>query len=252
MENSPTPDAANVPKRWFTKAFGQRYLDRYAHRDLAQARTEITELLAWLQLRPPARVLDAPCGWGRHLHVLLELGFEAAGVDLSQPLLRQAVLGRGLGGKVACADLLALPVHDWADLTVDLFNSLGYFADDALNRQALGQLVSTVRRGGRLVIEHMNRARVERELVPHDQQVEAARVTESWRRIENNRVIKRSVVCEAGRTEEYVESVRMFAPDELVEWLGGAGLDEVLVAGDFSGGPFNDSSSRMVVVGRRG
>lgn len=251
MENSPTPDAADVPKRWFTKAFGQRYLDRYAHRDLKQARAEITDLLTWLEMRPPARVLDAPCGWGRHLRVLVDLGFEAVGVDLSQPLLRRAIEGHQLAGKVACADLLALPVHDWSDLTVDLFNSLGYFADDALNRQALRQLVGTVRQGGKLVIEHMNRARVERELVAYDKQAEGRRGTESWRRIENNRVIKRSVVQEAGQTETYVESVRMFAPEELAQWAEQAGLDDVRVAGDFSGGSLEDASSRMVLVGRR-
>ena len=56
----------------------------------ADAESEVGWILG--HVRPPAagRVLDAPCGFGRHSMALVRRGFEVTGVDLSETELQRA------------------------------------------------------------------------------------------------------------------------------------------------------------------
>jgi SAM-dependent methyltransferase len=55
-----------------------------------RARAELTlDLLRDLHLRPPARVLDAGCGWGVTLESLEARGFQAVGLDVSRRTLEK-------------------------------------------------------------------------------------------------------------------------------------------------------------------
>jgi SAM-dependent methyltransferase len=53
-----------------------------------QARSRLTlELLKRLGIRPPARVLDAGCGWGTTLKALEQQGYQVVGADISRRAL---------------------------------------------------------------------------------------------------------------------------------------------------------------------
>ena len=55
-----------------------------------QARAALTlALLKTLQVAPPARVLDAGCGWGVTLDALEKQGYQATGMDVSRRTLEQ-------------------------------------------------------------------------------------------------------------------------------------------------------------------
>lgn len=85
-----------------------------------------------MQLPVGARILDCPCGQGRHAHLLVEAGYDVAGLDYSRALLalaRQRGTGRALRYKQG--DMRALPAR-WTrrfDAVVNLFTSFGFFTD---------------------------------------------------------------------------------------------------------------------------
>ena len=55
-----------------------------------QARARLTlRLLGDLQIKPPAQVLDAGCGWGVTLDALEKAGYAATGLDQSRSALEQ-------------------------------------------------------------------------------------------------------------------------------------------------------------------
>ncbi len=55
-----------------------------------RARTKLTlRLLDDLQVAPPARVLDAGCGWGTTLEALEAQGYQAVGMDVSRRILER-------------------------------------------------------------------------------------------------------------------------------------------------------------------
>ena len=71
---------------WWRTAFDARYLERYAHRDAAEAAAAVTALLPRLRtVHGP--VLDVGCGAGRHLAALRAAGVPACGFDFSADLL---------------------------------------------------------------------------------------------------------------------------------------------------------------------
>jgi SAM-dependent methyltransferase len=107
------------------------------------------------ELAPPdgsrrRRALDAGCGTGFQTAILLELGYETLGVDLSLGLLG-AARRRCAGARLVQGDLAALP---WRDETVDLVVSCGStlsFVEDP--GRAVSEVGRVLRPGGRLLIE---------------------------------------------------------------------------------------------------
>src|SRR5687768_2926678 len=85
-----------------------------------------------LALPSGSRILDVPCGQGRHAHLLAEAGFNVDGVDYSPTLLRIA-RKRGTGARLRYrrGDMRRLP-GPWKgrfDAVLNLFTSFGFFAD---------------------------------------------------------------------------------------------------------------------------
>ena len=132
---------------WFEEWFGEEYLNLYPHRNEVDAGRLVRLLAQVLPWRTGWRVLDVACGAGRHLAALEQAGAQPFGFDLSRALLRRA--RQGTRRPLVRADMRALPFRDGSmDLTVNLFTSFGYFAEDEEHTDALGQMLATVRPGG--------------------------------------------------------------------------------------------------------
>ncbi len=106
------------------------------------------------ELPSGARVLDCPCGQGRHAHLLAEAGFRVDGLDYSDTLLA-AARKRGTGPllRYTQGDMRALPPR-WAgrfDAVVNLFTSFGFFDDAADDRRVLAGFARVLKPGGLLV-----------------------------------------------------------------------------------------------------
>jgi SAM-dependent methyltransferase len=117
-----------------------------------------------LDLKAGARVLDAPCGYGRVSLALGRLGAVVQGVDQSATLLAEAERRRGDLGAARLAFLRhdlrqPLPpqvVAGGFDVAVNVFTSLGY-GTEADDRAILTTLATAVRPGGRVLVETMHR-----------------------------------------------------------------------------------------------
>jgi SAM-dependent methyltransferase len=118
-----------------------------------RARARLTlALLGRLGVRPPARVLDAGCGWGTTLEALERRGYRGAGMDISRRTLEQ--LDRP-GRTLFVADL----TRDWPD-AADGGGEGGFDAVLALDviehldddRAALTRLGRLARPGGMVIV----------------------------------------------------------------------------------------------------
>jgi SAM-dependent methyltransferase len=107
------------------------------------------------ELRPPAttpspRALDAGCGTGFQTAILLGLGYETIGVDVSAGLLGVA-RHRLAGAGFLQGDLQALPCRDAAfEVAVSCGSTFSFLADPA---RALQEVARTLRPGGSLFLE---------------------------------------------------------------------------------------------------
>ena len=120
-----------------------------------QTKAEVDFLSAELGCVSGARVLDVPCGDGRHTLELAALGFQMTGVDISESQIQEAGLRAGpaaLSIEWLCADMRDL---DWAgefDAAFCFGNSFGYlqFAD---MEQFLAGIARALKSGARFVIQ---------------------------------------------------------------------------------------------------
>jgi SAM-dependent methyltransferase len=233
---------------WFRVAFGAHYRALYAARDDASAEREAAFAAQAVGARAGARWLDAACGDGRHAAALHRAGFRVTAFDLSADLL-QVARSRGLP-RVVRADLRRPPFASAAFDVVGLFfTSFGYF-DDATNLDVLRRLRALLIPGGRLLLDLPDVERLRATLVPESCATNELGRCVSRRRIAGDRVEKEVViepVASGLPPIRYVESVRLYAREEIYDLYRAVGFRAVAEYGDFRGSPPR-SSDRAIHV----
>ena len=236
---------------WYKEWFGEEYLELYAHRDLEEAEEHVAFVEARLCDRPPDAVLDLACGAGRHTEALRRRGYRALGVDLSLTLLaHMARLPRVAG------DMRLLPFaagsFDWV---LNFFTSFGYFEQERENFRVLEEIVRVLTPGGCFLIDLMNPDFVLKHLQPRETQpAEGGRQVEieRWYDAASRRLNKRiRVIQPVGPAHTFLESVRVYQPEEVTIGLRWAGLEVTGLFGNFHGDPYGRDSERLIIVGHK-
>src|SRR2546422_11368473 len=217
---------------------------------------EIDRFDALLQLRPPLRILDLPCGQGRHAIELARRGYDVTGVDLS-PYLLGVAKARAEAAGVAVRWLegdMRRPVPGKTlDLVLNLFTSFGYFLDEADDRLVVQAAAAVLAPGGRFLLEVINGEGVTGHFVEREWfTVGQAAVMErrSLDRSARRMIVERTVSRPEGY-EVNVHAVRLYGAREIESMLRVSGFDRVEIYGDWDGGPVSPDSLRVLAVGVR-
>jgi SAM-dependent methyltransferase len=221
----------------------------------ALSRREVAGIIELLGLPLGARLLDVPCGWGRHTDLLRDAGYDAFGADLSPDLLgraRRRGKGRAASLPYAAADLRWLPFADAAfDAAINVFTSLGLFASDREDVRALREIGRVLRPAGRLLLETMHR----------DEVVAAYAEEDSWRLPDGTRVTATRRFdpvtgishetwhwTKGRQSGERSHSLKLRTATDVVRLLGRAGYRGIRCFGDWDGGPFDRRSASLILV----
>jgi SAM-dependent methyltransferase len=251
-----------APREWFRGFFDATYLatDRPAL-TARRTRAEVDFAERVLGLRPGARVLDVPCGFGRHAAELARRGYRALGVDLSPLMLREARRAHRESGRLRFvrADMRRLAYRAEFDAVICLFTSFGYFREGE-NVAVLRRMARALRPGGRLLMDHRNPA------------YDATLPTHSWRRprrglhvfwtLEVDRrtnvqeatwlVVRRDGTARgAPRVTRKRFRLRLWTRAQWRRHLRGAGLRPLRAYGDFNGSRFRRTSPRLLLLAER-
>lgn len=252
--------AAAIPGEmdWFRDYFREPYGEVYTRYLLGeeQAEAEAQFVCEALELGPGDRLLDSPCGYGRHLAELLPLFPDAVGLDLEPDCLGRARLLLGRRARLLRGDMRRLPfAGEHFDGAFCLFNSFGYF-DEAGNRRVLEEYRRVLRPGGGLLLDLANRRPLV-ELVEEEPMTryatEGLKLVEHW-------VYDRQAGCLHNRTEidydggrvERGYAVRLFDRAGIARLLDEVGLHRCSFYGDFEGSDYDERlSERMIVTAWR-
>ena len=210
-----------------------------------------------LALPAGARVLDVPCGQGRHAHLLAEAGFDVDGLDYSRHLLAIA-RKRGTGARLRYVrgDMRTLPAR-WTgrfDAVLNLFTSFGFFLDPHDDERVVGELARVLRPGGVLVWHGGSRDGVMARFLSRD-----------WWRSDDGTIVahERSFDPLSGvlsirstwhgpRTEgERAHRIRLYTATRLAELCAGAGLVVEQAFDGWHDRPLTRRSSEMLLVARK-
>ena len=101
------------------------------------------------------RMLDVPCGVGRHAVELADRGFEVTGVDATGRYLetaRRRAEEAGVDPELVGADMREFRRPEAFDLVLNVYTSFGYFEDRDDDRLTARNFHESLAEGGRLVM----------------------------------------------------------------------------------------------------
>ena len=221
----------------------------------AQTNQEIRSLFRLVRLPAGARILDVPCGFGRHAVALARRGFRVTGVDISSDLLAQAretAASKGVSVEFRQADMRRMAYRQRFDAVLNLFTSFGYYGD-AEDLQVLKGFHRALRPGGWLVLDVLNRDWLVRHFEPRERLQEGNFVVSQKRSFDfATSVLTLEWTARRGRVRmEGTCRVRHYSCHELVGLLGQAGFSRVRPFGGLNGKPLSFDSRRLVLTARR-
>jgi ubiquinone/menaquinone biosynthesis C-methylase UbiE len=238
---------------WWRHAFDDEY--HRLHAPLfpeEESRREVAAMVELLGLPAGARVLDAPCGWGRHTRLFAEAGYRAFGMDLSPALLRRARGRRRAPPRLAAADLRALPFAERSfDAVVNVFTSLGIMHTDTDDARLLREARRVLVPGGRLLVETMHRDDVVRHYAARDRwELPDGTRVRAWRRFDPVTGLshERWRWERDGEAGERMHVLRLRTATEVAALIRRAGFRSVRFYGDWDGAALTLASPRAIVV----
>lgn len=223
--------------------FGPEYLRQYEGTilTLKESVRQVDFIKRALGLTPenPQRILDVPCGHGRHAYHLRNDHHDYTGVDLNQHFLETARRQWSADYmRFIQADMRELDFHGEFDLVLNLFTAMGYFEDDKDDERFFAGVFRALKPGGKFLVDYLNRDRLLREFQPRD-----------WRKLPDGSIViterqydilsgrmhdKRITIKDGEVRREVTSSIRFYSPHELITMAQRVGFLFEIAYGDFT------------------
>jgi SAM-dependent methyltransferase len=218
-----------------------------------QTRQEADFIAESLAVPAPAKLLDVPCGGGRHCLALAERGYEMTGVDISTDFLAAArSQSEGQPHKVRWEqrEMRDLPWPDGFDGAYSFGNSFAYL-DEAGNAAFLKSVAAALKPGAHFVLDTSYVTEVilpalqDRAEYPTGDMVMLAErhYDPAESRLHVNYTFTRGT-----ETEKQSMSARIYSYRELVSLLDAAGFTAIKGYGSLAREPFRLRSGRALIV----
>ncbi|WP_189413884.1 class I SAM-dependent methyltransferase [Mesorhizobium sp. M00.F.Ca.ET.217.01.1.1] len=214
---------------------------------------EVEALWTLLSLGHGDSVLELGCGYGRITNRLAEKGARVTGLDISPILLKKAeadAAERGVDVEYTRGDMRSLPWRDRFDAAFLWYTTFGYF-DEADNERVLHEAAASLRKGGRLLIDQINRFFLLRGQSPTYHEIVQRNNDLRIDIISNDALTDRRncerIVVRNGCVRRMRLSIRQYGFSELIRMLRSAGFDSVEAYGQ-EGEEFTSYGPRLVVV----
>jgi ubiquinone/menaquinone biosynthesis C-methylase UbiE len=243
---------------WWKSYFDAGYVREYEPLfDVVEDREQVRRIIELLELPAGSRILDVPCGQGRHSHLLAEAGFNVDGLDLSAHLLDLAKKrGHGKRLRYRKGDMRRLPAA-WTrrfDAVINLFSSFGFFAAARDDARVLRECARVLKPGGLMLWHGGSRDGVMAKFLASD-----------WWTTKDGTIIaqERSFDPLSGfmtikstwqgkrKTERREHRIRLYTATRLAELMLEAGLVVEQAWDSFSDKPLTRRSSEMLLVARK-
>jgi SAM-dependent methyltransferase len=246
------------PKEWWESYFDAQYLLEYEpifspERD----RADVSRLIELLGLPAGERLLDVPCGQGRHAHLLAEAGFDVTGLDYSKHLLDLAkARGTASNLRYVRGDMRTLPTQ-WTgkfSAVLNLFTSFGFFLNPMDDVRVVREFARVLQPNGVLVWHGGSRDGVMAKFLSRD-----------WWKSEDGTMVAHERTFDplsgiltirshwAGKRSngEREHRIRLYTASRLAEICRGAGLIVEEAYDGWSRAPLSRRSSEMLLVARK-
>src|SRR3954470_8134026 len=242
---------------WWAAYFDAQYLLEYEPLfSPVRDRREVARVMDVLGLPAGARILDVPCGQGRHAHLLAEAGFDVDGLDYSPDLVAEAK-ARGTGSclRYTQGDMRRLPAR-WTgrfDAVLNLFTSFGFFLHPAEDARVIREFARVLKPGGILVWHGGSRDGVMARFLARDWWTSDKSLFAQEREFDplSGLLTVRSTWTRGKQQGAREHRIRLYTASRLSELLNENGLVVERTYESFSDKPLRRTSSEMMLVARK-
>jgi len=209
-----------------------------------------------LELPVGARILDVPCGQGRHAHLLAEAGYDVDGLDYSRDLLDIArKRGTGPTLRYTQGDMRTLPSR-WTgrfDAALNLFTSFGFFAHPADDVRVIREFARVLKPGGLLLWEGGSRDGVMARFLARDWWTSDKTLFAQEREFDplSGLLTVRSTWSRGKQQGTREHSIRLYTASALAQIFSDNGLVIERAYDGFSEKPLRRTSSEMMLIARK-
>jgi SAM-dependent methyltransferase len=238
-----------VPEQWWQSFFSGVIVDSWLRATSEeQTRLEADFIEDMLQVKPPAKLLDVPCGGGRHSVALAARGYQMTGVDIAPEFLDAA---RSHQAEVAWEqrDMRDLPWPRQFDGAFCFGNCFGYLDDDG-NFAFLKAVANALKPGGRFVLD----VSYITELLPMMQERTWYRLGDLLGLAERHydpvqgRLQVEYTYIKEGQIDKRAMSTRIHSCREVHDLFRRAGFTQLQAFGSLSKEPFKVGSQRLLMA----
>ena len=237
-------------KEWFESWFDTSYYHSlYKNRDEAEAKTFVTKLVLFLNLKKNQPVLDLACGKGRHSITLNELGLDVLGVDLSKNSIECAKKNENETLKFDVHDMRENLLPNSFDVVFNLFTSFGYFDDIIDNEKVIQSISKMLKANGILVIDFMNSEKSISNLVLEEIKNVDEIDYKIKRKYDGHHIFKNIQFSDNEKDFNYTERVQALKLNDFESLLNSNNFQIIHTFGDFNLNPFDKiKSDRLILI----
>lgn len=204
------------------------------------------------ELRMGDHILDIGCGHGRISNELADRSYSVTGIDWNQRALDIAAKKASKKNIYVCYENKIGLGSEWTnrfDCALSWYTSFGYTDDESCHAQ-LREIYATLKEGGRLLIDHINRDLSLKSLPASSihRRGSDLMIDEFEYDNQNGRLyISRQFILD-GETTHAPYNIRLFSFTEIESWMRQVGFRNIK-GYDRHGKKFKIDSDRMMLVG---
>ena len=238
--------------QWFESWFDSPYYKLlYRHRDEHEAAAFIKKLFEEIKPEKGAKILDLPCGNGRHSIVMAELGYDVRGIDLSERNICEAMLCEMPNLHFQESDMREPLYTNYFDVVMNLFTSFGYFDTEEENINSMRAIAQSLKPGGTLVIDFFNCDCLKSNLRQADKVLVDEVEFCIERKIKDNKILKSIRIIDGEKEFDFEERVQLLVLSDFEKYYLPFGLVTEKVFGDYDLNPFTETSERLIIIAKK-
>lgn len=221
-----------------------------------RTRIEVSGIISLLDLKNGSKILDCPCGYGRHSIELAKRGFIVIGSDINSVHLQKANSKKNGNVTFVKENMIDIRYENEFDAVVNMFYSFGFFETDVKNEKVLKNFFKALKLGGKFLM-HTD-VNIPRILSKKYKETEERTLTNGKKLVIHDsydsvtRRINGTWIIKDESTEVRKDySVRVYTRDEFENMCRSVGFSSVTAYSDWNGNPYSEESEDMIIVAEK-
>lgn len=248
-------DSSDINKNWWKSTFKKEYSESLGRiYTIKKAVEEVEFILKNIPLNEKFKILDVPCGEGRHSILLAKKGFDVTAIDYSNELLniaKRKAKEEVVRIKFIQEDMRFMKIDKKFDVVITLGNSFGYF-NDRDNKKFINNVSIHLKPNGYFILDLSNFEGIKKNMAPEikrELDLNGVKVLEEGKFDKINQTSKLiwTIIGKDKKNKLYAK-LRFYTLLEIEKILKQYNLKILKTYGSFEGSEYSVDTPRLIII----